>query len=394
MSILFDLEATQPVRGQTHGGAEYAKVLFGNLLSKVRPGDIKGHYDPRRRLEDDVRSAASAGHVDLLESTTPSSLGRLAAEAACKGYVSVLPYNLHGADLSGLDVWLTLHGLRHFESPVDDHGWRYAQGVPDLAKWAIKRMVPGAFAARQRRRLQGVLTLPSRTLTIIVPSQHTRFAIRDVYPGLDPAGLRIIYCPETAVSRVDPSPADVLTSRGLERGRYVLIVSGGKWIKNAYRALEAAIGVIESTPRGSGLKVALAGGAPKRLPSSWRPHIVELGRLSAPDLAAAYANALCLMYPTLNEGFGYPPLEAMARGTPVLCSAVTSTTEILGDAVVYFDPHSVAEMRNRLRMILEDGDLHESFAARGRARYEIVAHRQELDQARLCDLILGSVTGP
>lgn len=393
VSILFDLAATQPLRGQAHGGAEYAKALFKQLIAWAGPGRIKGCYDPHRPLEPDVREVALAGHVALLERPATSAIGRLAQDHGCDRLVSVMPYDLHDADLTGLDVFLTVHGLRFVEYPVDSQGWRYTGGIAELVKWMIKLSLPGVYAARQRGFLDRVLNLPARSLTIVVPSQHTRFSILDEFPNFDTTRIRVLYCPETAVSLVEPTERDVRQIGALEPKRYILIVSGSKWIKNAYRALEAAVGVIESQGSGEGLKLAIAGGAPRKMPKRWRRHVVELGRLSTSDLAICYRDAFCLMYPTLNEGFGYPPLEAMARGTPVLCSAITSTTEVLGDAAVYFAPKSIQEMRVRLRMLLEDDGLRAEYAARGRARHALVAERQRRDQDELCALIVGARVG-
>lgn len=73
--------------------------------------------------------------------------------------------------------------------------------------------------------------------------------------------------------------------------------------------------------------------------------------MSYEKLASLYQNAYLFVYPTLNEGFGYPPIEAMQFATPVICSAITSTTEICGDSVLYFNPYSIDEIKNRILMM-------------------------------------------
>jgi glycosyltransferase involved in cell wall biosynthesis len=72
--------------------------------------------------------------------------------------------------------------------------------------------------------------------------------------------------------------------------------------------------------------------------------------------------------PSLEEGFGLPVLEAMARGTPVCCSAATSLPEVAGDAAVLFDPTSVQAIRDAISRLLGDPALAAQLSARGRER--------------------------
>jgi glycosyltransferase involved in cell wall biosynthesis len=74
-----------------------------------------------------------------------------------------------------------------------------------------------------------------------------------------------------------------------------------------------------------------------------KPKFKHFGYVDDRELDALYKNAYAFIYPSLNEGFGYPPLESMKHATPVLASAIASITEICGDAVIYFNPYSIQE---------------------------------------------------
>jgi len=81
-------------------------------------------------------------------------------------------------------------------------------------------------------------------------------------------------------------------------------------------------------------------------------NVVFTGYFPDDDLPALYSGALAFVYPSLFEGFGLPPLEAMACGTPVLCSGATSLPEVVGGAAFMFNPYDVEAMEDALRHML------------------------------------------
>jgi glycosyltransferase involved in cell wall biosynthesis len=84
-----------------------------------------------------------------------------------------------------------------------------------------------------------------------------------------------------------------------------------------------------------------------------------------PDL---YAGAECFVYPSLYEGFGLPPLEALACGTPVITSTTSSLPEVVGDAALLVEPTRTDELAAALRRILEDEHLRDDLRRRGPLR--------------------------
>ncbi len=103
----------------------------------------------------------------------------------------------------------------------------------------------------------------------------------------------------------------------------------------------------------------------ERLGLAGRVHF--LGKLPDADLASAYRGALASVMPSQYEGFGLPVIEAMACGTPVVCSNVTSLPEVAGDAAWLVEPtaHGIAE---GLARVLSDQDLRNDLSKRGIAR--------------------------
>jgi len=99
-----------------------------------------------------------------------------------------------------------------------------------------------------------------------------------------------------------------------------------------------------------------------------RDAVYFLGYVPLADLAAAYSAARLAAMPSVYEGFGLPVLEAMACGTPVVCSGTSSLPEIGGDAARYFDPLSVEEIAAAIRTAWTDSELRAAMRQQGLAQ--------------------------
>ena len=82
-------------------------------------------------------------------------------------------------------------------------------------------------------------------------------------------------------------------------------------------------------------------------------------------LASLYSNAICFVYPSLYEGFGLPPLEAMAAGCPVVSSNTSSIPEVVNKAAVYFDPNNIDEMCSAIEMVVLDESIRSKLVQLG-----------------------------
>jgi glycosyltransferase involved in cell wall biosynthesis len=149
----------------------------------------------------------------------------------------------------------------------------------------------------------------------------------------------------------------VFTPGDQPRGEFLLYPARAWPHKNHARLFEAFAVLRERRP---GLELALTaydGAAPDGVRS--------LGLVSREELVGLYRNAAALVFPSLYEGFGQPPLEAMACGCPVACSNAGSLPEVVGDAARLFDPGSVEDMVVAVEEVLDDP---EPWRARGLER--------------------------
>lgn len=168
-----------------------------------------------------------------------------------------------------------------------------------------------------------------RSQIVITISEHAKQALVERL-DLEPEAVRVIYL------AVDHE----LFVPGAEQREPFLLYPANRWPhKNHERLFEAFALLRRERPE---LRLVLTGFGHERgqLPEGVR----ALGHVPLSELASLYRRASCLVFPSLYEGFGQPPLEALASGCPVAVSHVASLPEICGDAARYFDPAEPEEI--------------------------------------------------
>jgi glycosyltransferase involved in cell wall biosynthesis len=204
---------------------------------------------------------------------------------------------------------------------------------------------------------------------VIAVSDFSREQVVDAY-GLDPSRVVTVYSGvESRFLEVPPrsEPAP-------ERPRLLFAGApiGRKNIDVVLRAMAAA-------QRGSALSAAvleIAGAQRHDFPRAsalvdqlgLSERVTWLGVVPEEGLPAAFATADVLVYPSLYEGFGFPPLEAMATGTAVVAARAGSLPEVLGDAALLADPTSAEEWRESLEAVLGDRELRRRLERAGTER--------------------------
>jgi glycosyltransferase involved in cell wall biosynthesis len=183
-------------------------------------------------------------------------------------------------------------------------------------------------------------------------------------PGVDPARIRVI--PEAPAPGIAPASPD--TARELARRlrlpqRFFLFLGALEPRKNVVALVRALALLREQGDAETHLVIAGAEGWDNaQVHREVRRRGLEeqvrfLGYVAAADLPALYGATLAFVYPSLYEGFGLPPLEAMASGAPVICSNTSSLPEVTGDAAVLVDPESVGDLAAALRRVRDDESL-------------------------------------
>lgn len=232
---------------------------------------------------------------------------------------------------------------------------------------------PDFFSAKQR--LWHALVRPERTLTrathVIAVSEHTKHDIIETY-RLAPEKISVV-SPGVSEKYFAVSTEDkkrVAKKYHLPE-RFLLYLGTLEPRKN----VSAIISALEQLGA-SGLKLVIAGGrgwldsdifAKAKKSSQWS-EILFLDYVEEEDKPGLYASAAAFVYPSFYEGFGMPPLEAMAAGCPIIASHSSSLGEVVGDAGLLIDPYKVDELAEAMRAIANDDALRVELIKRGRER--------------------------
>lgn len=244
---------------------------------------------------------------------------------------------------------------------VHDLSWiRYPQAHP-----------PERVRAMDRHFQPGL----GRASLILTDSEFVKRELMDVF-GVKAERIRPVLLGVEALFH--PRSADetraVLDAHGLVHGQYLLAVGTLEPRKNLAVALRAFMQLTPALRRRFPLVlVGMKGWHTSALEQQIAPlvaagEIRQLGYLPREDLATVIAGATTLIYPSIYEGFGLPPLEAMACGVPVITSNVSSIPEVVGDTGLMLDPQDVDGFVKGMETLLTAPDVRDAMARKALAR--------------------------
>jgi len=221
---------------------------------------------------------------------------------------------------------------------------------------------PGTYDRGYTRYALREFSLSARRATrVTTPSWHSRSEIA-CHLDIDPTRIDVVY------PGLTPPPSIPTPPRPLEPpyALYVGAIEPHKDIPTAVRAWRhltdtpLSLAIVGQPGRDQARVESLAQESGRR--------VIVVGRVTDAELEAWYRNAALFIFPSRAEGFGYPPLEAMLRGVPVVAARAASLPEILGDAALYFEAGQDEELAGAVRRILSDRVLRSRLIEDGRSR--------------------------
>lgn len=374
--ILFDGTATQGVASAPYsGGADYAIYVLESALEKGFNLDLLLHKNwitnPR------VINCISEFKLNVIYVTKEKEIYNILNTCKYDTFFSALPRLKKPINAKDVKV---IHGLRSIELPWDKYRYKYEFSlIYKIRDYIISNCPFIVEYLRNKHIHRDIRPLLSENSTIITVSEHTRYSIQLFYPKFDINKLIVI-----------PSPVNLKPYLRQENkyGKYILIVNGNRYEKNVYRAIKALTCIFNNNQM-LDTKVVITGGERMAFKDEIK-HIkqyVLLDYVSNDELEALYQNAFIFLYPSLNEGYGYPPLIAMANGVPVVASSATSIPEVCQEGAIYFNPLNIYDMANRILQIYYNNKLRKSQISRGYQVIRRIKCKQEEDVDNLLKII-------
>ena len=244
--------------------------------------------------------------------------------------------------------------------------------VHDLSWIRFPQAHPAERVAAMNRYFEPSLR---RAAVVLTDSAFVKQEVIDVF-GIDPQRILPIGLGVSPLFR--PLPADatapLMARQGLAHGSYLLAVGTLEPRKNLVTALRAYAALPEASQCAYPLVLAgIKGWHNEDLDAQLQPLIASgrvrlTGYLSREDLAALIAGATALVYPSIYEGFGLPPLEAMACGVPTIVSNVASLPEVVGDTGLLIEPYDHEGLRDAMQRLIDSPRLRADLGAQALRR--------------------------
>lgn len=358
--ILFDFISVQ---GSINGGAEYTKRILEELHLRKK-AQLYALFDSRVPFMGNDREKFSDYFHKWIDINGLDDIGDYCESASIDLFFIGIFQRYLDKDLSGIKckVVAVIHDILDIECKAT--GLFFAFNPKYALKLLFRKSQAGQF------KQQGSFLL-SENVELVSVSKYSAGSIKKYLPFLAEKEIKVLYSPlrNACPEKIYPM---------LEGKKYFLLLRAHMPNKNAALAFKAMRIFHKKHP-----DYLLATTGPVKQIDTWH---LPLPWLEAGELEYALAHAAALIYPSFVEGFGYPPVEAMRHGTPVLSSNTTSLPEIIADGGLFFSPFSARELANRMEELI-NGDAA-LYADKAKKRFNDIARRQENDLEELINILL------
>lgn len=390
MNVLYDLSLHYlNERIPSHGGNEYSKAVLTRLIEESGNHKIYGLYDSRYSIEEVTYDLLDYHNIKLVDIKNANVID-IIKNLKINTFFTPSGLNFRNLDFSGLAGFkyiFTIHGIRKIILPYDKYEFIYSANPYQSLLFLYKIIFKSKYK-KKYFNLYSQALFPIQNKILITVSGHSKYSFITHFPQICDK-IHVFSSPLSDYENRDNFQPPVFLAGYLKKSFY-LIVSAGIWEKNSYRAIKA-FDIQTSVDPSFNRFLLVVGNTNKLLKQIFKHNsrIKFIQYLDRDTLEYLYCNAFCLIYPSLREGFGYPPLEALKYGTLVLSSGIDPMISNLGKGALYFNPYSIEDIRIKLveSHYNKDYNLNESVTERIQA-YKRIFQRQKEDLRKLINLIL------
>ena len=357
--VLFDGLSTQGTKkAMFHGGGEYAKFI---LRTAIENGYVFDVVLSDSLITDPDIITLLKKNIQIKQYIIKSirEIYGLINKYEYDVFYSALPYRYPDYDCKAKLIGV-IHGLRSAELPWDFYRYKYeTKWTTRCTSWIISQSSALQNYLKKKHVERFCKILQIKNSTFITVSNHSKYSILNFFPEIETESIIVFYSP-FEVSEIQPNN---------KKEKFFLMVSGNRYEKNVYRAVKM-FDKLFSDGRLKDKRVVITGCGSQPF---WKEIVNKekfelLPYVSLKELDKLYKTAFCYVYPSLNEGFGYPPLQAMAHGTPVIASSATSIPEVCAAAACYFSPTNEDDLAARILQIDTDSNYRDSLVKQGLER--------------------------
>lgn len=376
MNILFDFISIQ---GYINGGSEHAKRILHELhsIQKDCNFSMSALFDSKIPFVGNDKNTYNPFFTEWIDINKISTIGRFCKEKVIDVFYIGIGQRLMKYYLEDIEckTVIVIHDIDLVElnnSPIV-----LRKKLPthkDILKQYIKKFLytlnfkKKTYSGDDSESFYNQKNfLLKQNVNIVTVSQFSKTSIQYNFPFLIQKNISIYYSPlRTETKLVENADVKKLVDNNVP---YFVSLNAKRPEKNVLSAVNA---VRVLTEEYQDYKIVTTGG----LPSQHKNHI-GLSFVSSGELAYILKHATALIYPTFIEGFGYPPIEAMSYGTPVISSKVASVPEVLGDSAIYFNPMYESELYIALMEFMNSDKT--ILRSKAHSQFSIIADKQQND---------------
>lgn len=380
--ILIDMLPFQHPGG-VGGALSFAKAVYDYLVAnKTEEVLLYGVYDSLRGVAQQYNlfEYAKANEIELFD-VSKKTLKEFINENSIDCFFIAFGQFYEGIDLNGIKtkIIMFIHDIFDIERCDNKIDYTITYSSKQSLWQRFKRianLTSGRYSKLARNRYRDIIPLYASTSTkSYAVSEYTVNALKFYFPEIK-KDIHICYSPLRKVENANGVENMTLKQLIDSNQKYFFLIAANRIYKNPAIVLEVFQRIVQDYD----VKLLTL-----KYGKSINSSHIDINYLSDSDMDYAYKNATALLFPSFFEGFGYPAIEAITNGTPVIASNVTSIPEILGEAGIYFSPFYPADLYKAMKTILDNPKCKEKEILK---RAKEVTTRQEQDLKELIKEIL------